>query len=111
MLTQSSCSSLVSVVVSRIGRRPLTFRSVDCVTRIHYLLISLLTCRDATHWCAVGGSVERRLAARKRPACLTTSMRTSGNEVDDRRLRKLTGQWRRSRIVGCRPGCCTSLLH
>jgi len=30
--------------------------------------MSLLTCRDATHWCAVGGDVERRLAAKKRPA-------------------------------------------
>jgi hypothetical protein len=29
---------------------------------------SLLTCRDATHWCAVGGSVERPWAAKKRPA-------------------------------------------
>jgi hypothetical protein len=26
------------------------------------------TCRDATHWRAVGGSVERRWAAKKRPA-------------------------------------------
>jgi hypothetical protein len=26
------------------------------------------TCRDATHWCAVDGDVERRLAAKKRPA-------------------------------------------
>ena len=37
-------------------------------TRTRYLPISLLTCRDATHWCAVGGNVERRLAAKKRPA-------------------------------------------
>ena len=35
---------------------------------IRYLLISLLTCRDVTYWCAVDGGVERRLAAKKRPA-------------------------------------------
>ncbi len=38
------------------------------VPRIRYLPIPLLTCRDATHWCAVGGDVERCLAAKKRPA-------------------------------------------
>jgi len=27
----------------------------------------LLTWRDATHWCVVGGDVERRCAAKKRP--------------------------------------------
>ena len=29
---------------------------------------SALACWNATHWCAVDGSVERRLAAKKRPA-------------------------------------------
>src|SRR5690242_14542307 len=42
-------------------------QSVDCVTRIRYLPILLLIRRDATHWCAVGGDVERCLAAKKRP--------------------------------------------
>jgi hypothetical protein len=43
-------------------------RSVDCVTRIGDLPIPPLTCQDATHWCAVGSSVERPYAAKKRPA-------------------------------------------
>ena len=29
---------------------------------------SLLSCRNSVHWCAVGGSVERPRAAKKRPA-------------------------------------------
>jgi hypothetical protein len=41
-----------------------TFRSVDCVMRICYLPISVLTCRNTTHWYAVGGSVERRCEAK-----------------------------------------------
>jgi len=36
-------------------------------TRARYLPISLLTCRDATHWYAVGGDVERRCEAKTRP--------------------------------------------
>lgn len=32
------------------------------------LPISLLTCRDATQWCAIDGDVERRCAAKRRPA-------------------------------------------
>jgi hypothetical protein len=39
----------------------------DCVTRTRYLLILLLTCRNAAHWCAVSGNVERPCAAKKRP--------------------------------------------
>jgi hypothetical protein len=38
-------------------------------------------------------------------------MRTIGNKVDDGRLRRGSGQWRRSGIDGCRPGCCTLVLH
>ena len=36
--------------------------------RIRYLPILPLTCPNCTHWCALRGTVERRLAARKRPA-------------------------------------------
>ena len=57
---------LLSVGV--VSPAPRTIRSVDCVTGIRYLPMLLLTCRDATHWCTVGGDVERRLAAKKRPA-------------------------------------------
>src|ERR1019366_3654150 len=39
------------------------------------------------------------------------SMRTIGNEVDDGRLRRWSGQWRRSGNDGCQLGCCTLVLH
>ena len=42
-------------------------RSVDCVARADNLPISLLSCQDPAHWCAVDGSVEHCLAAKKRP--------------------------------------------
>ena len=45
-----------------------SIRSVDCVTRTRYLPISLLTCQDTAHWCALGGGVERCRAAKMRPA-------------------------------------------
>jgi hypothetical protein len=48
--------------------RTLTFRSVDCVTRTRYQRILLLICPNGTHRCAVGGSIERPCAAKKRPA-------------------------------------------
>ena len=35
------------------------------ITRTRYLPISMLTCRNGTHWCAVGGSVEHPCAAKK----------------------------------------------
>jgi hypothetical protein len=45
------------------------------------------------------------------PALPIPSMRTIGNEVDDGRLRRWSGQPHRSEIDKCRPGCCTLLLH
>jgi hypothetical protein len=42
-------------------------RSVESYRRIRYLLMCPLTCRNATQRCAVGGSVERRCAAKMRP--------------------------------------------
>ena len=41
---------------------------VDSVTRTHYLPIPALTCWNATHWCAIHGSIERPRAAKMRPA-------------------------------------------
>ena len=43
--------------------------------------ISLLTCRDATHWCAVVGGVERRLAAKMGQRGLTTWMRATSELI------------------------------
>jgi hypothetical protein len=45
------------------------------------------------------------------PALPILSMRTIGNEVDDGRLHRWSGQWRRSGIDGCQLGCCTLVLH
>jgi hypothetical protein len=42
---------------------------------------------------------------------LIPSMRTIGNEVNDGRLRRWSGQPHRSGIDGCRAGCCTLVLH
>jgi hypothetical protein len=42
---------------------------------------------------------------------LTSSMRTTGNEVNEGRLRRWPGQIRRFGTDKRRPGCCTLLLH
>jgi hypothetical protein len=47
-------------------------------THIRYLSISLLTCRDATHWCAAGGDIECRCAAKSGQRGQTTWMQTVG---------------------------------
>jgi len=59
----------------------------------------LVTC-DHLKGSAAGHKVGTALAARP-------SMRTIGNEVDDGRLRRWSGQWRRSGLDGCPPW----LLH
>ena len=48
---------------------------------------------------------------RQDPRHLIPSMRTIGNGVNEGRLRRWPGQVRRSGADGCRPGCCTLLLH
>jgi len=83
-------------------------RSVDCVVRTGYLPISVLTCRNSAHWCAVGGSIERRLAAKKRPAW---PARPSGCKLQANarsgRARQVASVSTVAHASGCALCCCT----
>jgi hypothetical protein len=57
------CSCSLKIAAARMGCCPPTIRSVGCATPVRYLVIPALACRNAAHWCAVDGSVERRCAA------------------------------------------------
>lgn len=76
----------------------------------------MLTCRDAPHCRAARGSVERRSAAQRRPACQATWMQTSGaHDVAWSRRRAVhalaTADRGGSRAVhGCVRGCKCLLL-